>query len=68
MSRVFKYKPEFNKEELNSLEKSFKLFADRNGVMNLNNVLIAMKELEFEERLPVVYDLFVEIESENKTG
>ena len=68
MSRELKYKPEFNKEELNSLEKSFKLFADRNGVMNLNNMVIAMKELKFDESEPVVYDLIAEIESENKTG
>ena len=68
MSKVLKYKPEFNKEELNSLEKSFQLFADRNGIMNLNNMVIAMKELKFDESEPVVYDLIAEIESENKTG
>ena len=68
MSKVLKYKPEFNKEELNSLEKSFKLFADRNGIMNLNNMVIAMKELKFDESEPVVYDLIAELESENKTG
>ena len=66
MSRVLKYKPEFNKEELNSLEKSFKLFADRNGVMNLNNMVIAMKELKFDESEPVIYDLMSELESENQ--
>ena len=68
MSRVLKYKPEFNKEELNSLEKSFKLFADRNGVMNLNNMVIAMKELKFDQSEPVVYDIISDIESENSTG
>ena len=68
MSKVLKYKPEFNKEELNSLEKSFKLFADRNGIMNLNNMVIAMKELKFDESEPVVYDLIAELESETKTG
>ena len=68
MSRVLKYNPEFNKEELNSLEKSFKLFADRNGVMNLNNMVIAMKELKFDQSEPVVYDIISEIESENTTG
>ena len=68
MSRVLKYKPEFNKEELNSLEKTFKLFADRNGVVNLNNMVIAMKELKFDESEPVVYDLIAEVESENKSG
>ena len=66
MSRVLKYSPEFNKEELYSLEKAFKLFADRNGMMNLNNMVIAMKELKFDESEPVIYDIIAEIESENK--
>ena len=67
MSRVLKYKPEFNKEELHSIEKAFKLFADRSGMMNLNNMAIAMKELKFDENEPVVYDIISEIESETKT-
>ena len=66
MSRVLKYTPEFNKEELYSIEKAFKLFADRNGMMNLNNMVIAMKELKFDESEPVIYDIIAEIESENK--
>ena len=48
MSRLLKNKPEFDKVELHSIEKAFKLFADRNGMMNLNNMLIAMKELKFD--------------------
>ena len=68
MSRVLKYTPEYNKEELNSIAKAFKLFADKNGQMNLNNMLIAMKELKFDESEPVVYDLIAELESEIKTG
>jgi len=64
MSRVLKYKPEFSKEELHSIEKAFKLFADRSGMMNLNNMVIAMKELKFDENEPVVYDIVSEIESE----
>ena len=66
MSRVLKYKPEFNKEELHSIEKAFKLFADRSGMMNLNNMVIAMKELKFDENEPVIYDIIAELESENK--
>ena len=66
MSRVLKYKPEFNKEELYSIEKAFKLFADRNGMINLNNMVIAMKELKFDESEPVIYDLMSELESENQ--
>ena len=68
MSRLLKYNPEFNKEEANSLAKAFKLFADKNGIMNFNNMLIAMKELKFDESEPVVYDIIAEIESENSTG
>ena len=68
MSKVLKYKPEFDKTELHSIEKAFKLFADRNGIMNLNNMAIAMKELKFDESEPVVYDLILELESENKSG
>ena len=68
MSRLLKYSPEFNKEELISLEKAFKLFADRNGIMNFNNMVIAMKELKFDESEPVIYDLMLELEQENKTG
>ena len=67
MSRVLKYKPEFNKEELHSIEKAFKLFADRSGMMNLNNMVIAMKELKFDENEPVVYDIVSDIESETQT-
>ena len=68
MSRVLRYNPEFDKTELQSLEKAFKLFADRNGMMNLNNMLIAMKELKFDESEPVVYDIIAELESEVKKG
>ena len=68
MSRLLKTKPEFSKEELLSFQKAFKLFADRNGVMNLNNMVIAMKELKFDESEPVVYDLIAEMETETKGG
>ena len=68
MSKLLKYKPEFTKPELASLEKAFKLFQDRNGIVNLNNMVIAMKELKFDESEPVVYDLIIELESENKSG
>ena len=68
MSRVLKYKPEFNKEELMSLEKAFKLFADRDGIVHLNNMVIAMKELKLDETEPVIYDLMAELEAETKQG
>ena len=68
MSRVLKYKPEFDKVELMSIQKAFNLFADKNGYMNMNNLVIAMKELKLDESEPVIYDLMVELESETKTG
>ena len=68
MTKVLKYKPEFDKEELFSFQKAFKLFADKNGYMNFNNMVIAMKELKFDESEPVIYDLMVELESENKNS
>ena len=68
MSRVLKYKPEFDKEELHSFQKAFRLFADKSGYMDFNNMVIAMKELKFDESEPVVYDLIIELESENKSG
>ena len=66
MSRVLRYNPEFSKEELNSFQKAFRLFADKSGYMDFNNMVIAMKELKFDESEPVIYDLMVELESENK--
>ncbi len=68
MSRLLKYKPEFDKTELHSIEKAFKLFADRNGIMQLNNMLIAMKELKLDQSEPVIYELIQELDSEIKTG
>ena len=68
MSKLLKYKPEFTKPELASLEKAFKLFQDRNGIVNLNNMVIAMKELKFDESEPVIYDLITELEAETKNS
>ena len=68
MSKVLKYNPEFSKEELHSFQKAFKLFADKSGYMHMNNMVIAMKELKFDESEPVVYDIMVELESENKAS
>ena len=68
MSRVLKYKPEFDKVELMSIQKAFNLFADKNGYMNMNNLVIAMKELKLDETEPVIYDLMEELDSENKAS
>ena len=43
MSKLLKYKPEFTKPELASLEKAFKLFQDRNGI-SMDEYMDAFKE------------------------
>jgi Ca2+-binding EF-hand superfamily protein len=63
-----KYSPQYSKEELHSIEKAFKLFADRDGIVHLNNMVIAMKELKLDETEPVIYDLMAELEAETKQG
>ena len=68
MSKLLKYSPQYSKEELHSIEKAFKLFADRNGIVHLNNMVIAMKELKLDESEPVIYDLMAELEAETKQG
>jgi Ca2+-binding EF-hand superfamily protein len=37
-------------------------------MINLNNMVIAMKELKFDENEPVVFDIMSEIEAETKTA
>ena len=66
MTRVLKYKPEFDKVELQSIQKAFNLFADKSGYMNMNNMVIALKELKLDESEPVIYDLMAELEAENQ--
>ncbi len=68
MSKLLKYSPQYSKEELHSIEKAFKLFADRNGIVHLNNMVIAMKELKLDETEPVIYDLMAELDAETKQG
>ena len=68
MSRALRYKPEFNKEELNSIAKTFKVFADKNGILDLKVLASSLKRLRFDESDPVIYDLILELESENKNG
>ena len=68
MSRLLKYQPELSKESLESISKTFKLFQDKNGIINCENLLTALKELKYDQQEPVVYDIIDEICSSNKTG
>ena len=68
MASVLKYKPELSKEALESILKTFKLFQDKNGIMNCENLITALKELKYDQQEPVIYDIIDEICSSNKTG
>ena len=68
MSRLLKYQPELSKESLESISKTFKLFQDKNGIINCENLITALKELKYDQQEPVIYDIIDEICSANKTG
>ena len=68
MASVLKYKPELSKETLDSIFKTFKLFQDKNGVINCQNLISALKELKYDQQEPVIYDVVEEVCSSNKNG
>ena len=61
MASVLKYKPELSKEALESILKTFKLFQDKNGIMNCENLITALKELKYDQQEPVIYDIIDEV-------
>ena len=68
MSSSLKYKPQFSQDTLDSILKTFKLFQDKDGKINCDNLLVSLRELKFDQQEPVIYDIFEEICSSNKTG
>ena len=68
MSSFLKYKPQLSQDTLDSILKTFKLFQDQNGKMNCDNLMLALKELRFDEQDPVIFDIIDEICSTNKAG
>ena len=68
MSTFLKYKPEISNETLESIQKTFKLFQDNNGLMNCDNLITSLKELKFDQQEPVIFDVLEEICSSNKQG
>ena len=68
MASVLKYTPELNKEALDSIFKTFKLFQDKNGILNCANLVTALKELKYDQQEPVIYDIIDEICTANKGG
>ena len=68
MASVLKYKHELSKEALDSILKTFKLFQDKNGILNCANLVTSLKELKYDQQEPVIYDIIDEICSANKGG
>ena len=68
MASVLKYTPELSNESLESIAKTFKLFQDKNGIINCENLITALKELKYDQQEPVIFDVIDEICSSNKTG
>ena len=66
MSSVLKYTPELSKETLESISKTFKLFQDKNGLMDCTSLITSLKELKYDQQEPVIYDIIQEVCSSNK--
>ena len=69
MSRIKNTKLELNVEQAKLLKRVFNLYADRSGVLDLKDILEAMREAEFDTKFPIVYDLIAQFNaSEFKNG
>ena len=68
MATYLKYKPQLSQDTLDSILKTFKLFQDKDGFLNCENLMVSLKELRFDEQEPVIFDIIDEICSTNKTG
>ena len=68
MATYLKYKPQLSQDTLDSIFKTFKLFQDKDGILNCENLMVSLKDLKFDEQEPVIFDIIDEICSTNKTG
>ena len=68
MATYLKYKPQLSQHTLDSIFKTFKLFQDKDGILNCENLMVSLKDLKFDEQEPVIFDIIDEICSTNKTG
>ena len=67
MSTSSRYTPELSKETLDSITRAFQLFQDKNGIINCEYLINALKDLKYDQQEPVVYDVVQEVCSTNKT-
>ena len=68
MASVLKYTPELSNESLESIAKTFKLFQDKNGIINCEYLITALKDLKYDQQEPVIYDIIDEVCSSSKKG
>ena len=55
--------PGLTRKVLTSVKKLFRLYQDRNGTIDPNEVVTSMKNLKLDEKNPVVYELFEEFDT-----
>ena len=69
MSRIKNTKLELNVDQVKILKRVFTLYSDKSGILDLKEILGAMREAEFDSKFPLVYDLIAQINaSEFKNG
>ena len=69
MSRIKNSKLELNVDQVKCLKRVFSLYSDKSGILDLKEILGAMREAEFDLKFPLVYDLIAQINaSEYKNG
>ena len=69
MSRIKNSKLELNVDQVKILKRVFNLYSDKSGILDLKELLGAMRESELDLKFPLVYDLIAQINaSEYKNG
>ena len=69
MSRIKNSKLELNVDQVKILKRVFNLYSDKSGILDLKELLGAMRESELDLKFPLVYDLISQINaSEYKNG
>ena len=69
MSRIKNSKLELNVDQVKILKRVFNLYSDKSGILDLKEILGAMRESELDSKFPLVYDLIAQINaSEYKNG
>ena len=69
MSRIKNSTLELNVDQVKILKRVFNLYSDTSGILDLKEILGAMRESELDLKFPLVYDLITQINAfEYKNG